>query len=94
MNLAMGNSCRHISTRRPMMCLSVPVFDISLAASEPNCLPQGTAVSLRLSPQVFKQDSVRVVFEIRKEVAALGLFEQRFKGLSWTCDENQQSEKK
>ncbi len=94
---SMGNNnsvkmlCANASTRNirlPTMCLSVTVFDILLAASEPNCLPRVTALSLRLSPQVFKLDSVRVIFEIRKEVAALGLFEQWFKGLSWACDEN------
>ena len=83
--------CANASTRNirlPMMCLSVTAFDIPLAASEPNWLPWVTAVYLRLSLQPFKLDSARVIFEIRKEVAALGLFEQRFKGLSWTCDKN------
>ncbi len=93
----MGNNnsrktlCANASTRNirlPTMCLSVTVFDILLAASEQNCLPRVAALSLRLSPQVFKLDSVRVIFEIRKEVAALGLFEQRFNGLRRNHDEN------
>ncbi len=93
----MGNNnsrktlCANASTRNirlPTMCLSVTVFDILLVASEQNCLPRVTALSLRLSPQVFKLDSVRVIFEIRKEVAALGLSEQRFKGLRRNHDEN------
>ena len=70
-----------------MTCLYVTAFDIPLAASELNWLPQVTAVYLRLSLQLFKLDSVRAIYETRKEVVALAAFEQWFKGLSWKHDD-------
>ncbi len=71
------------NTRLPMMYGYVTVFDIPLPASEPNGLAQAIAVSERVSIQLFKQDSVRVIYETRKEVVALATFEQWFKGSSW-----------
>ena len=78
--------CANASTRNirlPMMYGYVTVFDIPLPASEPNGLAQAIAVSERVSIQLFKQDSVRVIYETRKEVVALATFEQWFKGSSW-----------
>lgn len=83
--------CANASTRntkRPMTCLSVTVFDTPRVASELSWLPQVTAVWLRVSPQGFKQDSVRVRYETRKEVVVWATFEQWYKGLSQPYGEN------